>query len=107
MSRRSIADRFLDFVTLNYDRGGDLGPHVFDEAGALLERKPDLPRRSIYTAAAAGDVEALEYWKAEKPKVIDKPGGPPYPCMVTGHHPSLPRLLWVSRCLSTRGIAIG
>lgn len=76
MSRRSLADRFLDYVTLNYDRGGDLGPHVFDEAGALLERKPGLPRKNIYAAAAAGDVEALEFWKSEKPKHIDKPGGP-------------------------------
>ena len=76
MSRRSLAERFIDLVTLNYDRGGDIGPHRFEEAGELLQRKPDIPQRSIYAAAAAGDVEALEFWKGEKPKRIDKPGGP-------------------------------
>ncbi len=76
MSRRSLADRYVDFVTLNYDRGGDIGPHRFEEAAKMLERKPDIPERTVYAAAAAGDVAALEHWKKEKPKSVDKHGGP-------------------------------
>ncbi|MEM7428717.1 MAG: ankyrin repeat domain-containing protein [Pseudomonadota bacterium] len=76
MSRKSRADRFIDLVTLNYDRAGDVGPHRFDEAAKILAKKPDIVRKSIHAAAAAGDVSALEAWKKEKPRQLDKPGGP-------------------------------
>ncbi len=76
MSRKSAADRFLDLVTLKYAGAGEIGPPLFAKAAELLEKKPDLPSRSMHVAAAAGDVEALKVWVKEKPKQLDKPGGP-------------------------------
>src|SRR5262245_14369507 len=69
----SIADRFVRFACLNY-----LHDHTTrrDEARKLLASEPSLASQTLYTAATAGDVAAVQKFLKQKPALAKVRGGP-------------------------------
>lgn len=67
-------DAFLVLACLVY--GPDDGPHRWQRAAALLATHPDLPIRSVYAAAAAGDPVAVATHLARDPALARSEGGP-------------------------------
>ncbi|MGQ7848035.1 ankyrin repeat domain-containing protein [Granulosicoccus sp. 3-233] len=74
-STEQHANRFLDLVCLHYGPD-DRGPAQFEQAAALLEAHPEIASHSLHTAAAAGDVEAVQRLLANQPDQVDTKGGP-------------------------------
>jgi ankyrin repeat protein len=68
-----LADEFLRLACLNYGQD-DRGRRV--RAGELLREHPELATASIYTAAAAGEVEATRSFLASDPSCVSAEGGP-------------------------------
>lgn len=70
-----LANRFLDLVTVAYGPVPDFGPKRFEQAAELLARHPEIAGQSIYTAAAAGDVDEVERWLGQSPELVNTSGG--------------------------------
>lgn len=68
-----LADEFLRLACLNY---GNDDPARRRRAAELLSANPQLASASIYTAAAAGDVEAARSLLESDPSCVDREGGP-------------------------------
>jgi hypothetical protein len=67
------ADEFLRLACLNY---GNDDPARRQRAAELLAAHPELASASIYTAAAAGDAEAVSPFLGGDPSAANLPGGP-------------------------------
>ncbi|HEY1565853.1 MAG TPA: ankyrin repeat domain-containing protein [Solirubrobacteraceae bacterium] len=67
------ADEFLRLACLNY---GNDDPARQQRAAELLAAHPELASASIYTAAAAGDAEAVSRFLTGDPSAANLPGGP-------------------------------
>lgn len=70
---RELADEFLRLACLNY---GNDDPARRARAQELLHVHPELASASIYTAAAAGDVDATRGFLADDPACVSTQGGP-------------------------------
>jgi len=68
-----LADRFLRLACLTYLADP---PSRRDEAKELLAAHASLSRENIYTAAAVGDVAAVQEMLAANPKLASLRGGP-------------------------------
>jgi hypothetical protein len=67
------ADEFLRLACLNY---GNDDPARRQRAAELLAAHPELASAGIYTAAAAGDAEAVSRFLTGDPSAANLPGGP-------------------------------
>ena len=70
------ANQFLDLVCLHYGSDNSRGPHSFEEAATLLHEHPKIPRHSLHTAAAVGDLDALRLMLTDDALAVDQKGGP-------------------------------
>lgn len=70
---RSLADEFLRLACLNY---GEDDPARRVRAEELLHAHPELASASIYTAAAAGHVDATRSFLERDPSSVNAQGGP-------------------------------
>jgi ankyrin repeat protein len=70
---RDLADEFLRLACLNY---GNDDPARRTRAQELLRAHPELASASIYTAAAAGEVDAARAFVARDPSCVRDQGGP-------------------------------
>ena len=68
----SPADRFVRLACLSYGRWH---PSLTATASSLLDHRPELSRETVYTAAAAGDVDALRGLLAADPALVSSRGG--------------------------------
>ena len=73
VTERELIDEFLRLACLNY---GNDDPARRTRAAELLESHPVLSSASIYTAAAAGDVEATRAFLDDDPACVGREGGP-------------------------------
>jgi ankyrin repeat protein len=69
LARRSLADQ-ADYL-LRHGWDGDIGA-----ARRLLQRRPELARHSLFTAAACGDLQEVERRLAQDPEAAARTGGP-------------------------------
>ena len=70
---QALADEFLRLACLNY---GNDDPARRRRAAELLAANPELASATIYTAAAAGDVEAARAFVDDDPSAANRQGGP-------------------------------
>lgn len=75
LDTEQLANHFLDLAIVHYTYVPDIGPTRFARAKALLDKYPSISKTSIYTAAAAGDVDAVGEWLAKSPKHVNQKGG--------------------------------
>ncbi len=71
---RDDAERFCVLACLQYSDADD--PARWSEAASLLAAQPDLPDRSIYAAAVAGDPDAVRRHLDADPAAATREGGP-------------------------------
>lgn len=66
--------RFLSLACLTYSQGD--GPDRWAAADEILHANPELPARSLYAAAAVGDVDAVRRHLENHPHGATEQGGP-------------------------------
>ncbi len=74
-SSDQLASQFIDLVTVAYGAVPNFGPKRFTQAQELLNKHPDIQKENIYTAAAIGDVQQINFWLDQNPKLINQKGG--------------------------------